>query len=143
MFRRNGYKVTVTGWLELYMNYRDKYHFYRIRRRISQFPVNQWKSELEQETEWKAHYVCPFFNAESSFLVGFGLTYLSEIGSNLIQAEFIAEVKKQAPDTDSQSGGYADPERRVVIFKLSGPVRHIRAVARLVVVFDIGAEHHA
>ncbi|GEM_PF-2207521 len=30
MFRRNGYKVTVTGRLGLYMNYRDKYHFYRI-----------------------------------------------------------------------------------------------------------------
>jgi uncharacterized membrane protein YeaQ/YmgE (transglycosylase-associated protein family) len=31
MFRRNRYKVTVTGWFGLYMNYGDKYHFYRIR----------------------------------------------------------------------------------------------------------------
>lgn len=26
MFRRNRYKVTVTGWFGLYMNYGDKYH---------------------------------------------------------------------------------------------------------------------
>lgn len=29
MSRRNRYKVTVKGRLGLYMNYGDKYHFYR------------------------------------------------------------------------------------------------------------------
>ena len=62
-----------------------------------------WEYDIfsEQEAEWETHYIRSLVDAERSFLVGGVIVDFMEVGSNFVQAEFIAEVKKETPDADS------------------------------------------